>query len=80
MTPKVPSPNGLSGFFKVGDFLLGSAPFLVYEGTQTYLGAKVGTRATLRAQLGTRSYLGRVVAPFTDASLLRVPLQVGIGL
>jgi len=43
---EVPSPNGL-GFFKIGGFLLGFAPFPVDVGTQTYLEAEVGTEPAL---------------------------------
>jgi len=73
LTPEIPSPNS-----SLGVFLLGFAPFLVHAGAQTCLRAKMGTRACLRVRLGIRAYLNRIVARFTDASLVRVPLQVGI--
>ena len=52
MTPKVPSPNDLLGFFKVWGFLLGFAPCPMDVGTQAYLEHEVGIPTCLEARLG----------------------------
>jgi len=74
LTPKVPSPNGLSGFFKVGGFLLDFTPFLVDAGALVYIGPEEGTRSYLRGRLGTRVCLGWIVPRVAGASLVWVPL------
>ena len=65
------------GSSKFWGCLLGSTPFLVNAGIQTYLGAKVEARACLETRLGTQACLGGVVARFADVSLIGVPFLVG---